>query len=88
LQFFFEYGLPGLLLLLLLIAALLLGGWRYRSEQSYAPLGLALMVFVVVVSIANYYVIFLRPSVFWIVFWLPVSILLYEGAGGGKPEVR
>ncbi|WP_217476132.1 O-antigen ligase family protein [Stutzerimonas stutzeri] len=88
LQFFYEYGFPGLLLLLALIGTLLLGGWRNRSIQGYASLGLALMVFVIVVSIANYYVILLRPSVFWIVFWLPVAILMYEGAGGGRSEVK
>ncbi|AWM60275.1 O-antigen ligase domain-containing protein [Stutzerimonas stutzeri] len=88
LQTFYEYGIPGLMLLLSLIAALLLGGWRYRFGQGYAALGLALMVFVIVVSVANYYVIFLRPSVFWIVFWLPTAILLCEGAGRGRSEVR
>jgi hypothetical protein len=87
LQFFYEYGLPGLLLLLALIATLLLGGWRYRFERCFAPLGLALMVFAIVVSVANYYVIFLRPGVFWIIFWLPAAILLCEGAGGRR-EVR
>ncbi|GCA54335.1 MAG: polymerase [Gammaproteobacteria bacterium HGW-Gammaproteobacteria-9] len=88
LQFFYEYGLPGLLLLLLFIISLLLGGWRVRSVQSFAPLGLALMVFVIVVAIANYYVILLRPGVFWIVFWLPAAILLYEGSGSGRCEVK
>ncbi|MCQ4281325.1 O-antigen ligase domain-containing protein [Pseudomonas stutzeri] len=88
LQFFYEYGLPGLLLLLLWIVTLLWGGWRYRLEQSSASLGLALMVFVLVVSIANYYVIFLRPGVFWIVFWLPAAILLYEGAGSCRSGAR
>lgn len=88
LQICYEYGIPGLLLLLVLIAALLLGGWRYRSGQNFTPLGLALMVFVIVASVANYYVIFLRPGVFWIVFWLPVAILLCEGAGSRRSEVR
>jgi hypothetical protein len=77
-----------LLLLLLFIISLLLGGWRVRSVQSFAPLGLALMVFVIVVAIANYYVILLRPGVFWIVFWLPAAILLYEGSGSGRCEVK
>lgn len=88
LQFFYEYGIPGLLLLVVLIATLLLSGWRYRVRRSFAPLGLALMVFAIVVSVANYYVIFLRPGVFWIVFWLPTAILMCEGLKGGRPEVR
>lgn len=76
LQFFFEYGLPGLLLLLALIVLVLKKGWLCRAQDSMAPLGLALMVFTLVASIANFYVIFLRPGVFWMVFWLPVGILL------------
>ncbi|MDP3816324.1 O-antigen ligase [Pseudomonas sp.] len=80
LQFFFEYGLPGLLLLLTLIGLLLHRGWRYRLQDSMAPLGLAMMVFTLVVAIANFYVIFLRPGVFWMVFWLPVGILLAVSA--------
>lgn len=88
LQFFYEYGIPGLLLLVVLIATLLLSGWRYRVRRGFAPLGLALMAFAIAVSVANYYVIFLRPGVFWIVFWLPTAILMCEGLKGGRPEVR
>ena len=51
-------------------------------------LGLALMVFVIVVSVANFYVIFLRPGVYWIVFWLPVAILMCAGAGRTRSEVQ
>ncbi|WJN58993.1 O-antigen ligase family protein [Pseudomonas sp. SO81] len=76
LQFFFEYGLPGLLLLLTLVVLVLHKGWARRLQDDMVPLGLALMVFTLVASIANFYVIFLRPGVFWIVFWLPVGILL------------
>lgn len=88
LQIFYEYGFPGLVLLLGMMAALLLGGWRYRSEENFASLGLALMVFVIVVSVANFYVIFLRPGVYWIVFWLPVAILMCAGAGRTSSEVQ
>lgn len=80
LQFFSEYGLPGLLLLLTLVALLLSKAWRYRLQDRMAQLGLALMVFTLVVAIANFYVIFLRPGVFWIVFWLPAGILLAVSA--------
>lgn len=76
LQFFFEYGLPGLSLLLALIVLVLKKGWHCRAQDSMAPLGLALMVFTLLASVANFYVIFLRPGVFWMVFWLPVGILL------------
>lgn len=76
LQFFFEYGLPGLLLLLVLIVLLLRKALQYKLQDSMAPLAIALMVFTLVSSIANFYVIFLRPGVFWMVFWLPVGMLL------------
>lgn len=80
LQFFFEYGLPGILLLLVLIFLTLRNGWLCRAQDNMAPLGLALMVFTLVVSIANFYVIFLRPGVFWMVFWLPTGILMAVAA--------
>ncbi|MCF6781800.1 O-antigen ligase family protein [Stutzerimonas stutzeri] len=86
LQFFYEYGLLGLFLLLSLIFVLLLNGWRYRFKREFAPLGLGLMAFVIVVSIANYYVIFLRPGVFWIIFWLPVAILICEDSFTSRAE--
>lgn len=76
LQFFFEYGLPGLLLLLTLIVLAVQKALGRRLQDNMAPLGLALMAFTLVVSVANFYVIFVRPGVFWMVFWLPLGILL------------
>lgn len=75
LQFCYEYGLPGLLLLLALLLGLLNHAWRCR-QQPMGQLGLALLAFALIASIANLYEIFLRPGVFWLVFWLPVGILL------------
>lgn len=90
LQFFFEYGLPGLLLLLTLVGLLVSNSWRYRLQDRMAQLGLALMAFTLVVAVANFYVIFLRPGVFWMVFWLPVGIMLAVSAvprrGASVPE--
>jgi hypothetical protein len=80
LQFFFEYGLLGLILLLALVGLLLLKAWRYRMSDSMVQLGLAMMVFTLVVSVANFYEIFLHPGVFWMVFWLPVGILFAVSA--------
>jgi putative inorganic carbon (HCO3(-)) transporter len=76
LQFLFEYGLPGLLLLLTLIVFAVQKAWGRRLQDNMVALGLALMVFTLVVSVANFYVIFVRPGVFWMVFWLPLGILL------------
>ncbi|MGE6660539.1 O-antigen ligase family protein [Pseudomonas sp. NPDC077408] len=86
LQFFYEYGIFGVLLLLALIGGSMRNGWRHRGEYEFAPLGLSLMAFVLVASVANFYVIFLRPSVFWIIFWLPVAILVYEKAEWRRSE--
>lgn len=86
LQFFFEYGLLGVLLLLMLIAGVLKKAWYYRSQDSMAPLGIALMVFTLVVSIANFYVIFARPGVFWMIFWFPLGILLALSASARGRE--
>jgi O-antigen ligase len=86
LQFFYEYGALGLLLLLALVVSLAVTGWRHRFSRESVPLGFALMVFMLVVSIANYYVIFLRPGVFWIIFWLPVAILISDMAESPRSE--
>ena len=76
LQFTFEYGVLGLLLLLAFVGVLVRNGLRLRESDDMARLGLALVAFMLVSSVANYYVIFLRPGVFWMVFWLPVGILM------------
>lgn len=75
LQFWFEYGLIGLLLLLGLLAALLWKGWQCR-EQPLARLGLALLVYAMVAMLTDVDAIISRPSEWWTLFWLPVGILL------------
>lgn len=89
LQFWYEYGLPGILLLVALLASLLWKGWKCRAEP-LARLGLALLVFAMVAMVSDIYAIFHRPSPYWVVFWFPVGILLGAGleqdgseAGGG-----
>lgn len=75
LQFFYEFGITGITVLLLLCVALIHKGWRAR-HQLFAPLGLSLLAFALVSSVANFYDVFPRPGVYWIVFWLPVGILI------------
>jgi len=75
LQFWFEYGLPGVLLLIALLASLLWKGWTCRAEP-LARLGLALLIFALVAMVSDIYAIFHRPSPYWVVLWLPVGILL------------
>ncbi|MCY1394146.1 hypothetical protein D9M71_90610 [compost metagenome] len=76
LQFTFEYGLPGLLLLLAFVWVLARNGLRLRGHDDMATLALALVAFMLVSAVANYYVIFLRPGVFWMVFWVPAGMLV------------
>lgn len=75
LQFFYEFGITGICLLMLLCLSLIVKGWRVRHHV-YAPLGLSLLSFALVASIANFYDVFPRPGVYWVVFWLPVGILI------------
>ncbi len=75
LQLWYEYGIVGILLFVALLASLLWKGWTCRTEP-LARVGLALLAFAMVAMISDVYAIFHRPSPYWVVFWLPVGILL------------
>lgn len=75
LQLWYQYGIVGILLFVALLISLLWKGWTCRA-QPLARLGLALLVFAMVAMVSEVHSIFLRPSPFWVVFWLPVGILL------------
>lgn len=75
LQLWYQYGIVGILLFAALLISLLWKGWTCRA-QPLARLGLALLVFAMVAMVSEVHSIFLRPSPFWVVFWLPVGILL------------
>lgn len=75
LQFWYQYGVVGIGLLISFILSLLWKGWRFR-EQPIARLGLVLLIFAVVAMVSDVYAIFHRPSPYWVVFWLPVGMLL------------
>lgn len=75
LQLWYEYGVVGLVLFLALLASLLWKGWVCRADP-LARLGLALLVFAMVAMVSDIYAIFHRFSPYWVVFWLPVGILL------------
>jgi len=81
LQFWFEYGIVGILLFVALLISLLWKGWVCRAEP-LARLGLALLVLAVVAMVSDVSSIFTRPNVYWVLFWLPVGILL----GVQRPE--
>lgn len=81
LQLWYEFGVIGFLLFAGLLSSLLWKAWQCR-EQPLARLGAALLVFAMVAMVSDIYAIFHRPSPYWVVFWLPVGILL----GVQKPE--
>lgn len=81
LQLWYEYGVIGIVLFIFLLVSLLWKAWQCR-EQPLARLGAALLVFAMVAMVSDIYAIFHRPSPYWVVFWLPVGILL----GVQKPE--
>lgn len=75
LQLWYEFGVVGFLLFASLLLSLLWKAWQCR-EQPLARLGGALLVFAMVAMVSDIYAIFHRPSPYWVVFWLPVGILL------------
>ncbi|TWI54207.1 O-antigen ligase-like membrane protein [Pseudomonas duriflava] len=87
LQFFYEYGIIGIMSLLGLVSFLLMKGIKLRA-QPIARLGTALLVFAVVAAIANYHVILVRPGVYSMTFWLPVGILFSISISRSIPMQR
>lgn len=85
LQLWYEYGLIGFLLFIGLLLSLLWKGWQCR-EQPLARLGIALLVFAMVAMVSDIYAIFHRPSPYWVVFWLPLGILLGLRKSEGQPH--
>lgn len=81
LQLWYQYGILGIVLFISLLGALLWKGWTCRAEPM-ARLGLALLVFAMVAMVSDVYDIFVRPNMYWVMFWLPVGILL----GVRKPD--
>ena len=75
LQLWYQYGIVGIGLFVAMLASLLWKGWVCRADP-VARLGLALLVFAMVAMVSDIYAIFQRPSPYWVVFWLPVGILL------------
>ncbi|BCR24084.1 hypothetical protein KAM429_18590 [Aquipseudomonas alcaligenes] len=58
-----------------LLLSLLWKAWVFRG-QAIARLGAALLVFAMIAMVSDIYAVFHRPSPYWVVFWLPVGILL------------
>jgi O-antigen ligase len=78
LQTGYEYGLFGMLLLVLLIAVAWVRGMdRSVREQPLGSLGGVLMLFAVITALVNYHTVLNRPGVYWLVFWLPLALVIH-----------
>ncbi len=78
LQVGYEFGLVAVVLLLLLIGfAMVRGLHRSQWEKPLGSAGIALMIFAAITALANYHSVLSRPGVYWLVFWLPVGLLIH-----------
>jgi O-antigen ligase len=78
LQVGYEFGLFAVVLLLLLIGvAMVRGLHRSQWEKPLGSAGIALMIFAAITAVANYHSVLSRPGVYWLVFWLPVGLLIH-----------
>lgn len=75
-QLIYELGFVGLLLFVSAIYFLVIEGVKNFSNK-YISLGLSWLVFSLTAGLSSYHTILTRPSVYWIVMWVPVAIILY-----------
>lgn len=79
LQFFYEYGIIGFGLLLLTIALVFKHAKDRKTWTSpIGSVGLPLLIFGILSAIFDYHTVLSRPGVYWIVFWLPIGIILSQ----------
>ncbi|UXZ95413.1 O-antigen ligase family protein [Pseudomonas phytophila] len=81
LQFFYEFGVGGALLLLIMIGCVLARSLNRDSWGSpLGSVGFPLIVFAVLTALFNYHTVMNRPGVYWLVFWMPVGLVLSMGS--------
>jgi O-antigen ligase len=79
LQFFYEFGVVGAALLLLaVIHVLICAVDRKTWINPIGSAGLPLLIFGIVTAMFDYHTVFNRPGVYWIVFWIPIGIILSQ----------
>lgn len=79
LQFFYEFGIMGAALMLLTIFY----AFKYSLDKRawrlpMGSIGLPLFLFGITAALFDYHTVFNRPGVYWIVFWLPIGIILSQ----------
>lgn len=79
LQFFYEYGIIGLTLLLsMLILAFKRSLIRSYWSTPLGGVGLPLLIFATTTALFDYHTVMNRPGVYWLVFWLPIGLVLSQ----------
>ncbi|OAB52682.1 O-antigen ligase family protein [Pseudomonas thivervalensis] len=87
LQFFYEFGVMGAILLLLVVAHVFKSAIDRKTwHHPIGSVGLPLLIFGVVTALFDYHTVFNRPGVYWIVFWLPIGLILSQRCLPGTPR--
>lgn len=82
-QMTYELGVIGLLLFLLLVFSLTVEGVKSLSSP-YMSLGFSWLVYSLLAGLSSYHTVLTRPSVYWIVMWIPVGVIIYSIARNNK----
>lgn len=89
LQFFYEFGFIGAALLLLAIVHVSICAIdRKIWSHPIGSVGLPLLIFGLVTALFDYHTVFNRPGVYWIVFWLPIGIILSQRRLAAAPLIK
>lgn len=87
LQYFYEFGVTGAVLLLVTIAYVFKRAIDRKTwHHPVGSVGLPLLIFGVVTALFDYHTVFNRPGVYWIVFWLPIGMILSQRFVPGTPR--
>ncbi|PTS82279.1 O-antigen ligase domain-containing protein [Pseudomonas sp. HMWF032] len=75
LQLWYEYGVLAIVLFIAMLLSLFQKAWKLR-ERLEARVALAMLVLGMVAMVSDVHAIFHRPSVYWIILWLPVGLII------------
>lgn len=76
-QLTYELGIVGLLLFMGALYLLIVDGFKSASNK-YISLGFSWLMFSLIAGLSSYHTMLTRPSVYWIVMWVPIAIILYS----------
>ncbi|VVQ06505.1 hypothetical protein PS910_04372 [Pseudomonas fluorescens] len=77
LQFFYEFGVIGFALLVcVLIGAVRQSLDRRAWATPLGSLGLPLLIFSIITAMFDYHTVLNRPGVYWLIFWVPIGLIL------------